>query len=289
MLSNPANAALDDYSEYVGRKESRSAFIDPERVAALASTFDMLSPPSEGDALPAAWHWIFFNPFVRRSELGSDGHPRKGGFLPDVGLPRRMWAGGRLNYLSPIEIGSTAERISEIVSVTPKSGKAGRLVFVTVRHRIMIGDQVCVEEEQDIVYREPPQPGAAAPASQSAPGGAEWSETITPDPVLLFRYSALTSNGHRIHYDTPYARTEEGYPDLVVHGPLISSLLQGLAQRSRPELRLVRFDFRAVSPLFVGRSFEIEGATSETGDAHCFWAKGPENKLAMTAEAWFER
>lgn len=288
MLPNPANATSEDYSEYVGRKESRSAFIDPDRVAALANTFDLPSPPVEGDDLPAGWHWIFFNPFVRRSELGSDGHPRKGGFLPDVGLPRRMWAGGRLSYLIPLAIGERAERVSEIMSVTPKSGKAGRLVFVTVRHRVMAGGDICVEEEQDIVYREPPQPSAAAPAPQSAPERAEWSETITPDPVLLFRYSALTSNGHRIHYDTPYARTEEGYPDLVVHGPLISSLLQGLARRARPDRRLARFDFRAVSPLFVNRLFKIEGAKSEAGDTHRFWAKGLENNLAMTAEAWFD-
>ncbi|QCJ01157.1 MaoC family dehydratase N-terminal domain-containing protein [Agrobacterium larrymoorei] len=288
MSADPADAIAEDYSGHVGRTEQRFAFIDPDRVAALANTFDLQDIPAEGEGLPAAWHWIFFNPFVRRSEVGADGHPRKGGFLPDVGLPRRMWAGGRLRYHAPLSIGAKAERSSEILSVTPKSGKAGRLVFVTVRHRVTSGGFTCIEEEQNIVYREPPQPGAAAPPMQPAPIDADWSEAFTPDPVLLFRYSALTSNGHRIHYDTPYARNEEGYPDLVVHGPLISSLLQGLAQRARPDQRLVRFDFRAVSPLFVDRAFHIEGSDGDAVGLMRLWVKGPEGNLAMTAEAEFQ-
>jgi 3-methylfumaryl-CoA hydratase len=288
MSADPAVATADDYSGHVGRTEQRFAFIDPDRVAALANTLDLKDIPAEGEGLPAAWHWIFFNPFVRRSEVGADGHPRKGGFLPDVGLPRRMWAGGRLRYYAPLSVGAQAERSSEILSVTPKSGKAGRLVFVTVRHLVTSGGCTCIEEEQDIVYREPPQPGAAAPPMQSAPIDAGWSEAVTPDPVLLFRFSALTSNAHRIHYDTPYACNEEGYPDLVVHGPLISSLLQGLAQRARPDQRLVRFDFRAVSPLFVDRPFHIEGSDGDAVGVMRLWAKGPEGNLAMTAEAEFQ-
>ncbi|CDZ61720.1 hypothetical protein [Neorhizobium galegae] len=183
-----------------------------------------------------------------------------------------MWAGGRLQYIAPVPIGKIAEKISEILSVTPKSGKAGRLVFVTVRHRIVCDGAVCIEEAQDIVYREPPQAVAAPPASApAAPEGATWSETLTPDPVLLFRYSALTSNGHRIHYDAPYAREAEGYPDLVVHGPLISTLLHGVARRARPGKRLHHFDFRAVSPLFVSAPFALEAAP---GDAAAAWSYG---------------
>ncbi|CAN7717072.1 FAS1-like dehydratase domain-containing protein [Neorhizobium tomejilense] len=288
MSADPAIGIAENYSEYVGRSERRSALIHPDRVAALASTLDLQSAPGVGEALPAAWHWIFFNPFVRRSELGIDGHPKKGGFLPDVGLPRRMWAGGRLRYHTPLSIGGKAERVSEILSVTSKSGKAGRLVFVTVRHRVMAGESICIDEEQDIVYREPPQPGSAAPVAPPAPQDAVWSEIVAPDPVLLFRYSALTSNGHRIHYDRPYAQVEEGYPDLVVHGPLISSLLQGLAQRAKPDSRLVRFDFRAVSPLFVDRPFCVEGLEGDAPRVLRLWAKGPAGNLAMTAEAEFE-
>jgi 3-methylfumaryl-CoA hydratase len=288
MSADPITGMAEDYSEYVGRSERRKALIDPERVAALAGTLDLAQAPGNGEELPPAWHWMFFNPFVRRSELGQDGHPEKGGFLPDVGLPRRMWAGGRLRYLAPLTIGNEAEKVSEIVSVTPKSGKAGRLVFVTVRHRILSGGKICIEEEQDIVYREAPQPGAPAPASTPAPHNAEWSESISPDPVLLFRYSALTSNGHRIHYDAPYAREEEGYPGLVVHGPLISTLLHGLACRRMPGRRLARLDFRAVSPLFVDEPFSIEGSAEEGGRLLQLWAKGARHNLAMTAVAEFQ-
>lgn len=287
MSSDQATSPAGDFSEAVGRTERRSAVIDAERVEALANTLDLDAAPRKGDGLPPAWHWIFFNPFVRRSEIGHDGHPRRGGFLPDVGLPRRMWAGGRLRYLAPLPVGGQAERISEIKSVTPKSGRGGRLVFVTVHHSILHDGKVCVEEDQDIVYREAPQPGAPAPAPQPAPSGAAWSEAFSPDPVVLFRYSALTSNGHRIHYDAPYAREEEGYPNLVVHGPLISTLLQGLAGRALPGRRLASFDFRAVSPLFVDHPFFLEAAKGEAGKDLDLWARGPEGQLAMRAEATF--
>jgi 3-methylfumaryl-CoA hydratase len=286
MSADPAPIAANDFSDAVGRTENRLAAIDPERVEALAATLDLVTAPKVGEALPPAWHWIFFNPFVRRSEVGADGHPKRGGFLPDVGLPRRMWAGGRLRYLAPLRVGSPAERVSEILSVAPKSGKAGRLLFVTVRHRISQDGRLVIEEEQDIVYREAPQPGAPAPVPPPAPEGAIISQVISPDPVLLFRFSALTSNGHRIHYDAPYARDEEGYPGLVVHGPLISTLLQGLAGRVRPGKRLSRFDFRAVSPLFVDSPFMIEAAEAEGGLR--LWAKNAVGALAMTAEAEFE-
>jgi 3-methylfumaryl-CoA hydratase len=286
MSADLAPTTADDFSDAVGRTENRLAIIDAERVEALAATLDLAVAPKAGEELPPAWHWIFFNPFVRRSEIGADGHPKRGGFLPDVGLPRRMWAGGRLRYLVPLRVGSPAERMSEILSVTPKSGKAGRLLFVTVRHRISQDGRLAIEEEQDIVYREAPQQGAPAPMPPPAPKGAIISEVISPDPVILFRFSALTSNGHRIHYDAPYARDEEGYPGLVVHGPLISTLLQGLVGRARPGKRLGRFDFRAVSPLFVDSPFVIEAAEADGGLR--LWAKNATGTLAMSAEAEFE-
>lgn len=286
-MSDQAANIAGDFSKAVGRTERRRAVLDPERVEALANTLDLDVAPRKGEALPPAWHWIFFNSIVRRSEIGHDGHPKLGGFIPDVGLPRRMWAGGRLLYLAPLPVGAEAERISEIASVTPKSGRAGKLVFVTVHHTISSGGKVCIEEEQDLVYREAPQPGAPAIAPQPAPSGAAWSEPFAPDPVVLFRYSALTSNGHRIHYDAPYAREEEGYPNLVVHGPLISTLLQSLAGCAVPGKRLASFDFRAVSPLFVDRPFFIEAAKGENGTDLDLWARGPEGELAMRAKATF--
>lgn len=288
MSSNTGAAGPgDDYSEAVGRTERRTELIATDRVEALAGSLDLDAVPGGGVALPPGWHWLFFNPFVRRSGLGPDGHPRRGGFLPDVALPRRMWAGGRLAYRAPLPIGAEATRESEIVDIATKAGRAGRLVFVTVRHVISDGGTVCIEEEQDIVYREAPAPGTPKPGAERAPEGAEWSEPVVPDPVLLFRYSALTSNGHRIHYDRPYAQDEEGYSDLVVHGPLIATLLQGLAVRARPDVPLARFGFRAMAPLFVDRGFHVEAARAAGTDGLVVWARGPEGELAMRAEAGF--
>jgi 3-methylfumaryl-CoA hydratase len=284
-----ATAPETDHSSAIGRTERRVETILPDRVAALAATLDVAEAPAEGQPLPAGWHWLFFNPFRRRSELGPDGHPRRGGFLPDVALPRRMWAGGRLAFHAPLPVGALAERRSEILDVAAKSGRAGRLVFVTLRHRISVGATLCLEEEQDIVYREAPAAGAPKPAPAPAPEGAEWSEAVTPDPVLLFRYSALTANGHRIHYDQRYATVVEGYPGLVVHGPLTATLLQGFAVRCRPGAALARFAFRGLAPLFVDRPFRLEAAPGETAEALVLWARGPEGELAMQAEAAFAR
>ncbi|MDT0683039.1 MaoC family dehydratase N-terminal domain-containing protein [Roseicyclus sp. F158] len=276
----------DDHRSAIGRVETRSERMGPARVAAMAAVLDLDDAPVEGGALPPGWHWLFFNPAVRRSELGSDGHPRRGGFLPDVALPRRMWAGGRLRYHAPVPVGAQAEKTSEILDVVSKSGRAGNLVFVTVRHSIAVGGALCIEEEQDIVYREAPAPDAPKPSPSAAPANADRSVEVVPDPVLLFRYSALTWNGHRIHYDHPYATGEEGYPDLVVHGPLIATLLQGFAAESRPDERLVEFTFRGMAPLFVGQSFKLESAPGQDGKLD-LWARGPDGELAMKAEAAF--
>ncbi|MBR0680923.1 acyl-CoA dehydrogenase [Roseomonas eburnea] len=274
-----------EWGAWIGRSESRTEAIAPDRVAALAATLDLDQAQQPGAPLPPGWHWLFFNPFVRRSELGEDGHPKRGGFLPPVPLPRRMWAGGRVEYLADLPVGATVERRSEIVSIDRKVGKRGELVFVTVRHILATGGADCIREEQDIVYRAPSAPGTPAPPPEAAPGGAIASEEVHPDPVLLFRYSALTSNGHRIHYDLPYAREEEGYPGLVVHGPLTATLLQGFARRCCGDARLARFAFRGVSPLFAGHPFRLEAAAEEEGLQ--LWARGPEGELAMGAEATF--
>ncbi|WP_353476060.1 acyl-CoA dehydrogenase (plasmid) [Salipiger sp. H15] len=278
----------EDPARAIGRSERREEVIAPERVAALAATLDLDPAPSAGEALPPGWHWLFFTPFVRRREIGADGHPKLGGFLPDTGLPRRMWAGGRLSYHAPLPIGARAEKHSEILDVTAKSGRAGRLVFVTLRHRISAEGRLCIEEEQDLVYREPPAPDASKAAPQPAPEGSVWSEEVRPDPVLLFRYSALTSNGHRIHYDRPYAMHEEGYPGLVVHGPLIATLLQNFAATLRPEARLAQFSFRGMAPLFADQPFRLEAKPGGDAAVLDLWARGPEGGLAMSASARFD-
>jgi 3-methylfumaryl-CoA hydratase len=276
-----------DWQAWVGRKETVRERIAPERVAALAATLDVEGEFSAGGALPPGWHWIFFNRFVARQALGADGHPKRGGFLPPVSLPRRMWAGGRLTYHKPLTIGGEAVRESTIEKVESKSGRAGNLVFVTVTHAIACDGVPCIREEQDIVYREAAAPGTPAPAPAAAPADAAWSENITPDTVLLFRYSALTANGHRIHYDQEYARGEENYPDLVVHGPLTATLLQAFALKHAGK-PLRTFEFRGMSPLFVSSPFKLEGKMA-AGDASALdlWASGPNGGLAMRASAQF--
>lgn len=279
--------AEHDWGAWIGRSESRTEAIAPDRVAALAATLDLADAPGPGAPLPPGWHWLFFNPFARRGELGQDGHPRRGGFLPPVPLPRRMWAGGRIDYLAEIAVGATVEKRSEIVAIDRKLGKRGELVFVTLRHELSAGGTACIREEQDIVYRAPAAPGTPSPPPEPAPGGATASEEVWPDPVLLFRYSALTANGHRIHYDLPYAQEEEGYPGLVVHGPLTATLLQRFAERQGHGARLARFAFRGVSPLFADRPFRLEAMVE--GEGLQLWARGPEGELAMRAEASFRR
>ncbi|MDA9404464.1 FAS1-like dehydratase domain-containing protein [Bradyrhizobium sp. CCBAU 45389] len=272
----------EDWQAWVGRKETIREQIAPDRVAALGATLGIEGHHAAGAPLPPGWHWIFFNRFVPRHELGTDGHPKRGGFLPPVSLPRRMWAGGRLTYHKPLTIGGEGVRESTILKVEAKSGRAGQLVFVTVSHSISCDGAVCITEEQDIVYREAAAPGAPAPAATPAPQDAAWSEEFRPDTVLLFRYSSLTSNGHRIHYDQAYARAEENYPDLVVHGPLTATLLQGFAAKhaGRP---LKSFEFRGVSPLFVSSAFRLEGKSDAS--ALDLWASSPNGALAMRAAA----
>ena len=279
-----ATAAEPDWSAWLGRSESRGELVSANTAAALAATLDIDPPPGAGDPLPPGWHWIFFNPFVPRSGIGPDGHPKRGGFLPPITLPRRMWAGSRIAYPGTLIVGAEAIKTSVISKIQSKSGRAGNLVFVTVTHTTSSGGSDCIVEEQDIVYREPPQAGAPAPALTPAPTDAAWSEEVTPDPVLLFRFSALTANGHRIHYDQPYAKNEEGYPDLVVHGPLTATLLQNFAVAHAEGRRLSQFEFRGVHPLFVSAPFKLEGRM-ESGDRMNLWARGPSGELAMQASA----
>src|SRR5690554_4598874 len=219
----------EEYGAWVGRTEVRHDHIHASAVEALAATLDLSRAPGIGDPLPPGWQWLFFNPVARRSELGTDGHPARGGFLPPIELPRRMWAGSRIQYLADLPIGEPASRQSRIAKVVNKTGKRGALWFVTVEHITRHGDTVCIQEEQDIVYREATPPGSPTPKPSPYEETAQFSEEFTPDTTLLFRYSALTFNGHRIHYDQEYARNEEGYPGLVVHGPLTATLLQQLA------------------------------------------------------------
>ncbi|ROZ68802.1 MaoC family dehydratase N-terminal domain-containing protein [Ramlibacter sp. WS9] len=276
-----------DYADWIGREESRTERIDARPVQAMAATLDLQAAPQAGGALPAGWQWLFFNPMVARSGLGTDGHPQRGGFLPPIELPRRMWAGSRLNYLADIVVDALATRTSRIAKVENKVGKRGSLWFVTVEHTTTSEGRACIVEQQDIVYRDAAAPGAVpATTPERYDGVAEWGREIVPDTTLLFRYSALTFNGHRIHYDQPYARDEEGYAGLVVHGPLTATLLQQLAVEQGGGRKLARFEFRGVNPLIAGRAFRIEGRDAGDGTL-ALWARGPDGELAMSATAAF--
>jgi 3-methylfumaryl-CoA hydratase len=280
-----ATAELDHLTDWIGRSQTARQRIDAWPVQAMSATLDRDDPPAEdGMALPPGWHWMLFNPTAPAREIGADGHPKRGGFLPPVPLPRRMWAGGRLSFQRPLVIGSAVERQSRIDGVKIKHGRSGRLVFVTVRHVIADADGPCIEEAQDIVFRDPPD--SSAPAQPvAAPESGPWRRAIVPDPVLLFRYSALTFNGHRIHYDQPYVTGVEGYPGLIVHGPLIATLLLDLVRRQAPERRLARFSFRAVSPLFDIAPFTVNGVPD--GDGAKLWAANDAGGLAMDGAVEF--
>jgi 3-methylfumaryl-CoA hydratase len=277
--------ALPDLAQWVGRTERRSDRVTPVPLAALAATLDRDEPaPADGDAIAPLRHWLYFLPLARRSELGPDGHPRRGGFLPPVALPRRMWAGGRLEFRAPVRVGDPIERRSTIASVEEKRGKSGALVFVLVRHEIAARGTVAIVEEHDIVYREAPAPGDPPAARKPAPADPAWRRDVVPDDVLLFRYSALTFNGHRIHYDRRYVTTVEGYPGLVVHGPLLATLLADLARDHVAPRSLTTFAFRAVAPLFDVAPFAVCGAPGEDG-AIRLWAQDADGNLTMEARA----
>ena len=276
---------INQLSQWIGRTETRTDRIDLGKAQALSATLDLVSVPAEGEALPPLWHWMYFWSVSPASLIGPDGHPQRGGFLPPVTLPRRMWAGSRVIFRGPLPVGAVAERTSLIRSVNVKQGKSGPLVFVTVAHEIAVSGEPVILEEHDIVYRDPPQPGDAPALSKAAPSDAQWSQPIMPDPVLLFRYSALTFNGHRIHYDRRYMTEVEDYPGLIVHGPLIATLLTGLVARELPGRVIASFTFRAVSPLFDIEPFSVHGRLEADGRSVTLWAANARGELAMQAEA----
>jgi 3-methylfumaryl-CoA hydratase len=235
--------------------------------------------------LPPLWHWLYFLPLHRQSEIGADGHAKRGGFLPPVPLPRRMWAGSQFEFRAPLRVGDRAERRSTIADVTVKEGRSGKLVFVKVRHEIRVNGaaEPALVEFHDIVYRDAKRPGDVEPPPLPAPQGAAWQREIVPDDVLLFRYSALTFNGHRIHYDRRYVTEVEGYPGLIVHGPLIATLLMDLLRRQLPDAPVAGFRFKAVRPTFDLYPFRVNG--TREGDSVRLWAQDHEGWLTMDAVA----
>ena len=257
---------VSTYEDWIGRSEERADVLTASPAQRMAATLNKSEVFVEGTALPPGWHWLYFLPTVRMDHTGADGHAKRGSFLPPVALPRRMWAGGRLAFHRPLHIGEKALRKSTVADVTSKQGKSGALMFVLVRHEIIGSQGLALLEEQDIVYREAPSATTAASEAQPAPAEAQFSREITPDPVLLFRFSALTFNSHRIHFDREYCRDVEGYPGLIVHGNLTATLLLDLLREQldehAPGRAIKSFAFRAVSALYDTQPSASRGAST---------------------------
>jgi len=279
-----AGAGPGALADWVGRTESAEDRVGAAPLAMLSALLDRDDPPAaHGDAIPPLAHWLYFLPTHRQSRIGPDGHAHRGEFLPPVALPRRMWAGSRVEFLRPVAVGEPVRRLSRIAAVAEKPGRSGPLVFVTVRHEVSGPAGLALVDEHEIVYRG--AEGSAASPAAAAPSGEAWSREIRPDPVLLFRYSAATFNGHRIHYDHPYATGAEGYPGLVVHGPLVATLLVDLLRRNRPGAVLASFSFRARRPLFDTAPFTLCGLPDEPARSARLWTRDAEGALTMDATA----
>jgi 3-methylfumaryl-CoA hydratase len=272
------------FSEWIGKAQSASDILTVAPMEGLAAALDRDDTAfSLGDALPPLWHWLYFLAPSKQSELAEDGHPHRGDFLPPIPLPRRMWAGSRLNFIRPLLVGETLERSSTIQSITLKQGRSGSLGFVCVAHELSDSSGVALIEEHDIVYRDMPTANTSAQPPLKMGKDPDFVRTITPDPILLFRYSALTFNGHRIHYDRAYAKDVEFYPGLVVHGPLLATFLLELFADNYPDVTLSGFSFKAIRPVFDTESFRVCGSKPDsTGNAK-LWIADNAGNLCMEA------
>ena len=278
---------LEKLKEWIGRKESAVDYVTIPAVHRLAATLDRDDPfPKAGDPLPAGWHQILFPRVVRHSQIGPDGHPERGDFLPPVPLPRRMFAGKRTTFHESLRVGDEVHRESTIKEINIKQGRTGQMVFVTVNTDLTTARGLAITEEQDLVYREAAPGGTPPQPPQPAPGRAVWSRSVTPDPVMLFRYSALTFNGHRIHYDLPYVTQVEGYPGLVMNGGLTTLLVFELA-RTHASTPIRTISSRNVRALFVNQPITLAGEPSTDNKTAKLWALNPDGALALSAEAEF--
>ncbi|HEY5366521.1 MAG TPA: MaoC family dehydratase N-terminal domain-containing protein [Casimicrobiaceae bacterium] len=277
---------------WIGRSVRECDTLTAAPFALLSATLDRPADlPAAGTALPPLWHWLYFLPRHRQAELGPDGHARLGGFLPPVPLPRRMWAGSQLVFHRALRVGEHVTRTSSVEDVSVKRGRSGTLVFIKVRHDIAgeADGAPALTEHHDIVYRAASVVGVGVAATEPvrAPAVARWRRTIAPDAVLLLRYSALTFNGHRIHYDRQYATEVEAYPGLVVHGPLLATLLLDLVRREHADAQVTAFTFRALRPVFDLRPFDVCGAADVDARGARLWIADADGWLAMDAHATF--
>lgn len=286
-----AAAAGINLQDWVGRSESREDVATPSAANRLAALLDYETAPWPAETLPPLGHWLYFLSHARQSQLDTDGHPHRGGLLPPIDLPRRMWAGSRIDFLVPVPLNAAIRQVSTIRHISEKSGRSGHLVFVTVQHEVFCGETACIREEQDLVYREEAkagsQPAEAAPNISGMVLDYPLQRTVQPDPTMLFRFSALTFNSHRIHYDRPYTTEIEGYPDLVVHGPLTAMLLTDHALRAMPGRRLRSIAFRALAPAFCGRRLRLCSTVGQQIGSLALAAYDDVGRRIMTADAAF--
>ena len=271
--------------KWIGVKESAIDYVTVPTIHRLSALLDRDDPfPRIGDPLPIGWHAILFPRVVRQSQIGPDGHPARGDFLPPVPLPRRMFAGKTVTFAGELRVGDEVRRESVIQDVELKQGRTGEMIFVTVKTDIYGPRGLAITELQRIVYRDAPDPNATPTPPQAPPAQAKWEKIVIPDNVMLFRFSALTFNGHRIHYDLPYVTGTEGYPGLIVNGNLSTLMMFELAREhaGRP---IKRFSSRNVSPLFVGRPLHVCGAPADDSNSVKLWVTNDKGAVALTADA----
>jgi 3-methylfumaryl-CoA hydratase len=292
-MEEAVDVDIDHLRTWIGRTEESHDLITASPPDRLDRMLDRADPaPGIGDPIGPLRHTLFFLPNAPQSEIGPDGHAKRGGFLPPVPLPRRMFAGSRVRFHAPLKVGDTVRREATILDVSEKKGSTGQLVFVSFRFSLFVGDTLCLEDERDVVYREPAPAGGDAATRKAAPPPPPerdfgFAKTIDPDPVVLFRYSALTYNGHRIHYDRSYVTEEEGYPGLIVHGPLTALYLLELARDNTDDRPFASFSFRARAPLFDVAPFTVGGRLKADGSGCDLEAVTPEGATATTAEVVF--
>lgn len=273
-----------DLNQWLGNQEIYSEFISPSHVKKIALSLNA-KVPQAGEPLPFLWQWALFIDPMPLGELGRDGHPKVGGFLPPAENRNRMWAGGRLKFHQALIVGRDGTRTSTVKAIKEKEGSTGKLMFVTVVHEYTQDGQLCITEEQDIVYREPSPPKLSG--TDTAPE-AQWSSDVEPSSTMLFRYSAVTFNGHRIHYDFPYVTEVEGYPGLVVHGPMIATYVLDSFVQANPDKKVTGFSFRGVRPLISPNPFKAEGVIEESGNTAKVWAQ-QDGTFAQIGQVEFEQ
>ena len=280
---------VSDYENWIGNTQETEDNLEISPLNRMAATLnEQRSEYSIGEKVPILWHWLYFLEPTLQSRLSTDGHAKKGEFLPPITLPRRMWAGSRFSFKKGLNAGDEVVRTSHIKDISVKHGKTGALVFVNVAHEIKSNSDLAILEEHDIVYRDKPNPISAPTPRKKSETKPDFSEIFTPDPVLLFRYSALTFNGHRIHYDREYATQVEGYPGLVVHGPLLATLLIDRFQKNNMNLAIRSYEFRALHPVFDLDSFKICSTKVDVDNKATLWIEDHQHNLCMLASVLTE-